>query len=474
MRRTVIWGLVCVLLPAVMLTLGARVEAVPTGKGPWDITLNPETGRAYTANFDAGKSSVTAIDLATNTRIATIPFPPSESVGRVAVNPVTRRVYVSRWSFPDSSVQIIDEESLQVVGSLPLTGPGRIRVNPATNRIYVVNNQRDLVVIDGSTDTVLTTIPLGLLLWDVAVNPMTNRIYAMSDDRDYIWVIDGATDKVLTTVPVGPLAHYGIAVNPETNRIYVTSNGTNTVAVVDGATNTWIATIPVRNTPDDVAVNPTSNRIYVNYGSRRDDISIFDGVTHAPLATLYGGEYLGAMAVNPETNRIYVVNQSSDNVSVLSEHELLTHPSFDRDRNGDGRPDDWSGRNLQVGDSLVSDPLYEGRWAFQITGAAGVTKELRQRIVTSKPAGTILTLEGFSRSDGTSAAGGNYEVRAEVGYTDGSGQVLRLRFPKSTHGWKGRGESLVAAKPVSEIQVRVIYADQVGTAWFDALHLEAR
>ncbi len=94
--------------------------------------------------------------------------------------------------------------------------------------------------------------------------------------------------------------------------------------------------------------------------------------------------------------------------------------------------------------------------------------------MTSKPAGTILTLEGFSRSDGTSSAGGNYEVRADIGYTDGSEQILRLRFPKSTHGWRGRRESLVAVKPVNEVQVRVIYADQAGTAWFDALHLEAR
>ncbi len=72
------------------------------------------------------------------------------------------------------------------------------------------------------------------------------------------------------------------------------------------------------------------------------------------------------MTVNPETNRIYVVNTIfSDNVSVLSEDELLTHPSFDRNRNSDGRPDTWSARNLQAGDSLVSDPSMKGGGRFR-------------------------------------------------------------------------------------------------------------
>jgi YVTN family beta-propeller protein len=70
----------------------------------------------------------------------------------------------------------------------------------------------------------------------VAVNPSTNRIYVTNGDYDNnnVSVIDGASNEVIVTVPVGH-SPWGVAVNPNTKRIYVADSGDNSVSVVDGS-----------------------------------------------------------------------------------------------------------------------------------------------------------------------------------------------------------------------------------------------
>ena len=47
----------------------------------------------------------------------------------------------------------------------------------------------------------------------VAVNMNTNRIYTANQDSDTVSVIDGDTNAVVATVPVGSYP-WGVAVNP--------------------------------------------------------------------------------------------------------------------------------------------------------------------------------------------------------------------------------------------------------------------
>ena len=51
-------------------------------------------------------------------------------------------------------------------------------MNPTTNRIYVCNyGDKTVSVLDGSTNTVLATVPVGDGPAGIAVNPATNRVY---------------------------------------------------------------------------------------------------------------------------------------------------------------------------------------------------------------------------------------------------------------------------------------------------------
>ena len=66
-------------------------------------------------------------------------------------------------------------------------------------------------------------------------------------------VINGTTNTVFATIPVGDDPER-LDVNEVTNRIYVPNSGSNTVSVIDGNTNTVIATVPVGSRPFAMAI----------------------------------------------------------------------------------------------------------------------------------------------------------------------------------------------------------------------------
>src|SRR5262249_16837133 len=68
-------------------------------------------------------------------------------------------------------------------------------------------------------------------------------------------VIDTSTNTVSSTVPIGPNAQ-GIAITADGTRAYAASFGDNSVWVIDTATNTVTATIAVGFAPVGVALTP--------------------------------------------------------------------------------------------------------------------------------------------------------------------------------------------------------------------------
>jgi DNA-binding beta-propeller fold protein YncE len=182
------------------------------------------------------------------------------------------------------------------VGDYPIG----VAVNPATNTVYAATvstvapnyGSGALAVINGTTNTLVATVPIGDLPVGVAVNAATNTVY-VPRQGGFLTVIDGATNTIAATVPL----HYNpggpIAVNPATNTVYVS---TNEVAVIDGATNTVTTNIPVGWWTNEVGVDPTTNAVYVTnvYDSLVSNdweiflsrMSVIDGTTKAVSANV--------------------------------------------------------------------------------------------------------------------------------------------------------------------------------------------
>ena len=68
-------------------------------------------------------------------------------------------------------------------------------------------------------------------------------------------VMDGKTDKIITTIPVG--THPGfLAVDEKTNLVYVPNDEDGTVSVIDGKTYGILNTIPIdSNFPQQIVIN---------------------------------------------------------------------------------------------------------------------------------------------------------------------------------------------------------------------------
>lgn len=127
---------------------------------------------------------------------------------------------------------------------IPLAAGENKRIDPSfANRIYVANSSSNNVsVLDGKTNTLITTITTGTDPKGVGVNPSTNRVYVTNRGSNNVSVIDGISNTVIATVMVGASPE-GVRVDPNTNRIYVTNKGSNNISVINGRTHTVIATI---------------------------------------------------------------------------------------------------------------------------------------------------------------------------------------------------------------------------------------
>jgi YVTN family beta-propeller protein len=106
-------------------------------------------------------------------------------------------------------------------------------------------------VVDAARNTVTATFLTGTPYpVDLAVSPDGKTLYVSSGVSRFsipevVSVIDTTTDTVTTTIPVGT-SPTGVGVTPDGSP----NTDDNTVSVIDTKTNTVIATIPVGNTPE--------------------------------------------------------------------------------------------------------------------------------------------------------------------------------------------------------------------------------
>jgi YVTN family beta-propeller protein len=267
--------------------------------------------------------------LPAQTVIATIP---ANLGGPTAVNVVTNTIYVGNLNQGTalSTVSVFDGTTKTLIATVPVgSQPWAIAVNPTTNLVYVANaSSASVSVIDGTTNTVTATVPVDVAPWAIAVNPVTNKIYTANCGFDCdatagigtVSVIDGATNAATAPITVG-INPRAISINPVTNMVYVMNcaceAGPGSVTVINGATDTIVATIPQGLYPEPAAVNPATNTLFVA-DSQSDDVSVIDGSTNAVIATVATGTGTSEVVVSPVTNTAYLPNYDSNNATIIN------------------------------------------------------------------------------------------------------------------------------------------------------------
>jgi YVTN family beta-propeller protein len=251
----------------------------------------------------------------------------------VAVNQTTNFIYVSNSA--GSSVSVIDGATNTVVATIPVgDAPESIDVNPVTNTVYVANSDEFLgggsvSVIDGSTNTVVATITGLSEPYGLAVNSVTNEIFVSNHNSSNVSVIDGATNAIIATITVGSLPQ-GVALNSARNLIYVANPESGTISAINGATDTVTNTftLPQGAGPGNLALDPITNRLFAT-----DDGNGIDGngvvyVLNASSGTLLGSITGGGLPFRPGTvamlqpGKSVLISDYSFNTGVLDVNEL--------------------------------------------------------------------------------------------------------------------------------------------------------
>ena len=137
------------------------------------------------------------------------------------------RVYVTNNSNSSNSntVSVIDTATNTVIATIPVgvasNGPFWVAITPDGTRAYVTDvnsNTVSVTVIDTATNTVVATIPVGVGTLQVAITPDGTRAYVTDESSNTVSVIDTATNTAVATIPVGVVANgpnpFGVAITP--------------------------------------------------------------------------------------------------------------------------------------------------------------------------------------------------------------------------------------------------------------------
>jgi YVTN family beta-propeller protein len=281
------------------------VATVPVGFSPSLVAITPDGTRAYVMNVGA----VSVIDTATNTVVATLPM----SAGAMAFTPDGTHAYMATGG---NTVTVIDTATNTVTATVPVGGgPSGVAITPDGTRVYVsisLGISGGVSVIDTATNTVVATVPfpVGFSPRSLAITPDGTQAYVTISlgINGAVSVIATATNTVVATVPMGREEHpWGVAITPDGTHAYVV-NGTGTgglgnVSVIATATNTVVANVRVGWEPFGVAITPDGSHAYVANSARQTifppSVSVIDTATNTVVADVLVGTRAFWVAITP-------------------------------------------------------------------------------------------------------------------------------------------------------------------------------
>ena len=148
---------------------------------------------------------------------------PSKGFSYVLANSGQARPFAYVTNSNSSSVSVIDTATNTVVATIGVGNrPIGVAFTPNGSRVYVANSNSDSVsVIDTATNTVIATVIVGSFPQGVGITPDGSRAYVENTFSNSVSVIDTVTNTVIATVAVG-MDPAGVAFTPNGSRAYVT------------------------------------------------------------------------------------------------------------------------------------------------------------------------------------------------------------------------------------------------------------
>jgi len=305
-------------LPAMLALsalLGSPASAnIPVGAATHAVAINHTTGLAYVGAECPCGGSLVVIDTATDTVVTTITTVSTPT--QIAVDEERNQIFAAHFT---GGVSVIDGDTNTVVTTLAQGGLG-LAVDPARDRLYATLGPGGMAVYDLNTLALITTVSHGLNWWGVAVNPVTDRIY-LTILEGAVSVLDGETHTaVVAPIPIGlGEGRFGITVNLAANLVYVARYASiGRILVIDGATNAITGLAAAGSFPFALAFDAPSARLYTaDINSGTVTVLSTQGALTFLSTIAVGGRPTGVAVPTTGPDRLYVTNSLLGEVTVI-------------------------------------------------------------------------------------------------------------------------------------------------------------
>jgi YVTN family beta-propeller protein len=248
----------------------------------------------------------------------------------IALNLDNDLIYVSNYGQFNTTgtVSVINGTTNTIVATIPVgKNPQAIAYNPANGLFYVANTLSDtLSIINGTSNSLIGSIAVGDFPGKsptgIAVNSINNTIYVTNMGSNTISVINGTSNVVVDNITSGAEGNLfsptGIAYDSDNDNIYVVNRGSDTVSVINGTTNTLIDEISIDAiAPSGIVYNTLNNYIYVtNMGS--NTISVINGTSNALVETIPIGLGPNGVTYNQNNGNVYAANSINGTISIIN------------------------------------------------------------------------------------------------------------------------------------------------------------
>ncbi len=306
--------------PSSPARVSAHLETVadiplPGGASRFDYqSVDPRRGLLFISHL--GASTVTVFDLASRSIRADIAN--IADVHGVLAIPELGRVYATATG--RNQVQVIDEQSLRVVATVPAgVYPDGMAYDPLTQHLFVSDETGGTeTVIDVRSEQQVATISLGGEAGNTQDDPISHRISVDVQTLNQLVTIDPTTDRVIARYGLPNCDHdHSLLIDAASRLAFVACDGNSVLLTVDLRSMTVTAVQTVGTTPDVLALDSTWHLLYV--ASETGVLSVFEESGRA-LRKMYEG-FVAAeahtVAVDVQTHRIFLPLQEVDGKPLL-------------------------------------------------------------------------------------------------------------------------------------------------------------
>lgn len=264
-------------------------------------SLDLSDGRLYIAHMNADQLVV----FDTKKREVVTNLDGFHRVHGVLAVPELGRVFASVTG--DHQVAVVDRATLKTVARVgEIKYPDGLAYANSVNRVFVSDEHGNAdVVIDTTTNTVVTTIPLGGGAGNTVYDRTSDKIYVAVHGKNQLVVIDPLKMKIKGRTELTWLEDpHGMVLDSENQLAFVAASGNNKLVVVDLKTMQMGPPFTVGRDPDVLAFDNGTKRLYV--AAESGHVFIFHEANRA--VELEGEIHLPhghTVAVDPKTHLIY-------------------------------------------------------------------------------------------------------------------------------------------------------------------------